>query len=423
MKFLALLALLFLSASAEKSRFDNYRVYSVTVENYQQLQAIQYLEEHSDAYNIFESPHLNADTEILVPPHKFSDFEELTENLGMKAKLIINNYQELIDEEIKPSRTPRVDAQYDWVSYKNLNEINAWLDQMAAQYSSVASVRNIGTTIQGRPIRLFKISKKSGNRGIFVEANIHAREWISSATATYLINELLTSTNPDIVDISTNIDWYIITNANPDGFVFSWDSNRNWRKTRAPVSALCFGVDPNRNFAYNWLTPDETGSLGASTSPCTDTYAGPSPLSENETRAIESVFADNAGKFDVFLSFHSYGHYLLTAWGHTRVPPADNSMLQTVGNAFRTALQAVNGINYAVGPTNTVLYAASGASPDHAYGHHGIKLAYTLEMRGNGNYGNYGFVLPPQFIIPNAQEVIAGLVGLVRSARTFGYLN
>lgn len=37
---------------------------------------------------------MNADAEILVPPHKFADFEELTENLGMKAKLIIRNFQE-----------------------------------------------------------------------------------------------------------------------------------------------------------------------------------------------------------------------------------------------------------------------------------------------------------------------------------------
>jgi hypothetical protein len=44
-------------------------------------------------------------------------------------------------------------------------------------------------------------------------------------------------------------------------------------------------------------------------------------------------------------------------------------------------------------------------------------------MRGNGNYGNHGFTLPPQFIIPNAEEVIAGLVGLIKSARTFNYLN
>ena len=51
MKLVALLAFLFLSAEAEKARFDNYRVYSVLVENEQQHEAMQYLQEHSDSVN------------------------------------------------------------------------------------------------------------------------------------------------------------------------------------------------------------------------------------------------------------------------------------------------------------------------------------------------------------------------------------
>ena len=35
---------------------------------------------------------------------------------------------------------------------------------------------------------------------------------------------------------------------------------------------LCFGVDGNRNYEYNWLTPDETGNEGGSRVPCTDTF-------------------------------------------------------------------------------------------------------------------------------------------------------
>lgn len=54
-----------------------------------------------------------------------------------------------------------------------------------------------------------------------IDANIHAREWISSATATWLLNELLTSTDPEVVDIATNIDWYFIPMVNPDGFVYT----------------------------------------------------------------------------------------------------------------------------------------------------------------------------------------------------------
>lgn len=56
---------------------------------------------------------------------------------------------------------------------------------------------------------------------MFIEANIHAREWISSATATWFINQLLTSTDPAVVDLAENIDWYIIPVMNPDGFSYS----------------------------------------------------------------------------------------------------------------------------------------------------------------------------------------------------------
>ena len=70
-----------------------------------------------------------------------------------------------------------------------------------------------------------------------------------------------------------------------------------------------------------------------------------------------------------------------------------------------------------------VLYAVSGASPDHFYGLYGIPIAYTYEMRGNGNYGQFGFFLPPELIIPNAEEVLESLIGLVKKAREFEYLK
>jgi Zinc carboxypeptidase len=70
----------------------------------------------------------------------------------------------------------------------------------------------------------------------------------------------------------------------------------------------------------------------------------------------------------------------------------------------------------------TITDSASGVSVDHAYGEHKIPVGYTYEMRGSGAYGNYGFFLPPRFIIENAEEVLASLVGLVQRARDLGYL-
>jgi carboxypeptidase A len=156
------------------------------------------------------------------------------------------------------------------------------------------------------------------NRAILIEANIHAREWISGATATYVLNELLRSTNAEIRDLADNVDWYIIPMANPDGYEHTISSNRLWRKTRSPGTLLCSGVDPNRNFRFNWLVPDETGDRGASTTQCSDLFAGPRPFSENETVAIENFLEQNHQKFDIYLSFHAFAHMLLFPYGHTR---------------------------------------------------------------------------------------------------------
>lgn len=51
MKFSLFIAFLAL-ASAEKVRYDDYRVYKVFVENNEQLKALQHLDEHSDSVKI-----------------------------------------------------------------------------------------------------------------------------------------------------------------------------------------------------------------------------------------------------------------------------------------------------------------------------------------------------------------------------------
>lgn len=54
-----------------------------------------------------------------------------------------------------------------------------------------------------------------------IESTIHAREWIAAATATYLLNELLTSTDTTIQDLARNFNWIIIPVLNVDGYVYS----------------------------------------------------------------------------------------------------------------------------------------------------------------------------------------------------------
>lgn len=59
-----------------------------------------------------------------------------------------------------------------------------------------------------------------------MEANIHAREWITSATATWLLNELLTSTDPIVQVLSNEYDWIIVPIVNVDGYIYTQTVNR-----------------------------------------------------------------------------------------------------------------------------------------------------------------------------------------------------
>ena len=59
--------------------------------------------------------------------------------------------------------------------------------------------------------------------------------------ATYLVNELMTNTTnpPEYLD---KINWYFIPSANPDGYSWSWDHDRLWRKTRLGKSTFMLKV-------------------------------------------------------------------------------------------------------------------------------------------------------------------------------------
>ncbi|KAL7013596.1 hypothetical protein ACKWTF_015485 [Chironomus riparius] len=365
---------------------------------------------------------INSHVEIMVPPHKFADFADIIKALKLQAELIIKDLQEIFDKETEHYKRRKDIDEMNWTEYHSLETIHKWLDDLQTEFPDFVNVTTIGTSYEGRPLKLLTLSKKAGNRAIFVEAHIHAREWIASATTTWIINELLRSTNADVQDLAENIDWYFLTNANPDGYEYTRTSNRNWRKTRSQQSILCWGVDPNRNFGYNWMVPDEVGSTGSSTSPCSDVFSGPEAFSEPECHAIDKFLNSHKGIFDVYLAMHSYDHSILFPYGNSKAHVPNHDELLEVGNAAAEMLKLKHGISYRVGNQAEILYAASGNSQDNAYGQYGIPLSYTYEMRGSGDYGNYGFFLPPEFIISNSEEVLESFIGLVRKARGFGKL-
>ena len=88
-----------------------------------------------------------------------------------------------------------------------------FLDEIVAKYPSIASLRSSGKSYEGRDMPILTLSKNDvvGGRknAIFVDGGIHAREWISPAFVTWLINELVENyaAHPRYLD---NIDWNIM---------------------------------------------------------------------------------------------------------------------------------------------------------------------------------------------------------------------
>lgn len=97
---LVLAVLMCASAFAAKSRYDNYKLFSLTLENVEQVKLLQNLEINSDSYDFWSSPDMGREVDILVPPHKRGEFENVLTTFNIKFTIKNENIQEYGRSEI-----------------------------------------------------------------------------------------------------------------------------------------------------------------------------------------------------------------------------------------------------------------------------------------------------------------------------------
>lgn len=84
----------FVLISGEKARYDNYRVYSIDIQNEKQLEELQALENSQDGITYIEPPiSMKRPAEMLVPPHKIADISSFFENFNIEYEIKIQNLQ------------------------------------------------------------------------------------------------------------------------------------------------------------------------------------------------------------------------------------------------------------------------------------------------------------------------------------------
>lgn len=336
------------------------------------------------------------------------------------------NFQNAIDDQYNSVRAKTTPGnELDWQHYFHLDTIHAWLDTLIAEFPDSVHPIVVGQSFEGRPLRGIRLTVGRNNAhhdsaaaprtGIFIEAGIHAREWISPATSTYIIDQLLRSADPAVRDLALSFDWYFVPVLNPDGYRFTFDSDRMWRKTRQPYG-VCVGTDLNRNFDSHWNT------IGASSDPCTYDFAGSAANSEPEARTVSEWLRENrnASRIETFISLHSFSQLMMFPHGHTAAKPPNYDDLRAMGRKAVEALAVRYGTVYQTGSIHEIIYPSSGGSMDWTYEELGIPVAFTIELRGPPD-SEVMFNLPAAEIEPVGKETLDALVALVNEARRLGY--
>ncbi|XP_003475243.1 carboxypeptidase A2 [Cavia porcellus] len=401
-----------------RQTFVGDQVLEVIPDNEEQVKTLVELEDEEDLQlDFWKSPTTpGVSAHVRVPFDRVQTVKVFLESQGIAYSTMIEDVQVLLDqenEEMLLNQRREKSGIFNFGAYHTLEEISQQMDHLVAEYPALVSKVNIGSSFENRPMNVLKFSTGGHKPAIWLDAGIHAREWVTQATALWIADKIASDygNDPSVTSILDTMDIFLLPVSNPDGYVFSHTSNRMWRKTRSKgAGRFCVGVDPNRNWDAGF------GGAGASSSPCSDSYHGPKANSEVEVKSVVD-FIKSHGEVKAFLTLHSYSQLLMFPYGYTCTKPDKFNELNEVGKKAAQALKSLYGTKYEVGPICSVIYQASGGSIDWAYDS-GIKYSFALELRDTGRYG---FLLPATQIVPTAEETWLGLKTIMEHVRDNPY--
>ncbi|MCW2738629.1 M14 family metallopeptidase [Nocardioides sp.] len=283
-----------------------------------------------------------------------------------------------------------------WRSYDEPGGIRDQLVAAARNYPAVTKLVTLGTTYQGRDILALKVTqgargKKDGSRpAVIFSATQHAREWIATEVTRRLMDSYLTrwdDKDREVRKLLQRTELWFVPVMNPDGYQYTFDAERLWRKNLRDnngdgITQVGDGVDPNRNYPSHWGYDNE----GSSDIPSSETYRGPAPASEPETRAGISLF--RTAKAEFMVNYHSNGRWLLYNDGwQIGTPTADDPIYYALsGNLDRPAVEGFH-----PGLSSDVLYVTNGEIDGYAQEATGT-LSWTPEL--SPGCDGCGFVFP-----------------------------
>jgi hypothetical protein len=334
---------------------------------------------------------------------------------GVDVKLTRNKKGQTVTEQAQAMAAGGFNVYRSWDEPGGIRDE---LHQFAADNPQLVKLEVLGHTYQDRELIALKVTQGAnrvadGTRpAVLYSSNQHAREWISLEVNRRLLHWFVDhATDADVKSVLRNTELWFVVSANPDGYQYTFDHERLWRKNLRDNNGdgqitPGDGVDPNRNFPEHWGFDNE----GSSPDQADETYRGPSAESEPETQFMAGLLRRIKPKFQS--NMHSFGPWLLYPQGwQTGTLDADNPIyVAMAGTDANVAIPTFN-----VGQSADTLYVTNGETTDYADTAAGT-VSYTPEL-GEGEPGS-GFVFPDNEALIQAEfeRALPFHRGLARSA-------
>lgn len=262
---------------------------------------------------------------VMVPDLTRSDIEFLHSSgfdieavFGTRARIHVTREGELMLRSMGYA-TAALETPEPLVPYPGYAEIVSAMQAVVTGHPEIASLEQIGTSVQGRAIYAVILTETSLNDPakplVRITGTIHGDE--KSSTMTTLNFLTVVADNYGTSDMCTylldNAEVWVIPVLNPDGYVNDSRYNAN-------------SVDLNRNLSYMW------------------SGGGPYAFSEPETQALRDITMQSwpeqnnfINPFATGLSFHSGAECVNTVWNYSvSAVIQDLDLVTAQGEAYGT---------------------------------------------------------------------------------------